>query len=117
MAQVVTNLVGNALQHSPAGSPGRVSTRSEDSSVLLEVHNENVGRAIPPQVLPHLFEPYRRGPEAGAGQGSIGLGLFITRQIVLAHGGGIDVRSTLEEGTTFTVRLPRHVMTQDQVMS
>ncbi|WP_257461516.1 PAS domain S-box protein [Archangium lipolyticum] len=111
LAQVVTNLVGNALQHGPAGSPVRVSTRSEDSSVLLEVHNENVGRAIPPEVLAKLFEPYRRGPEAGAGQGSLGLGLFITRQIVLAHGGSIDVRSTPEEGTTFTVRLPRHSST------
>jgi PAS domain S-box-containing protein len=107
LAQVVTNLVGNALQHSPAGSPVRVSTRSEDSSVLLEVHNENAGRAIPPEVLSNLFEPYRRGPEAGVNQGSLGLGLFITRQIVLAHDGDIDVRSTLEEGTIFAVRLPR----------
>jgi signal transduction histidine kinase len=108
LAQVVTNLVGNALQHGPVGIPVRVSTRSEGSSVLLEVHNENAGRAIPPEVMSNLFEPYRRGPEAGAGRGSLGLGLFITRQIVLAHGGNIDVRSTLEEGTTFTVRLPRH---------
>ncbi|MFY0566572.1 PAS domain-containing protein [Archangium lansingense] len=108
LAQVVTNLVGNALQHSPAGTPVRVSTRSEGSSLLLEVHNENAGRAIPPELMANLFEPYRRGPGAGARQGSLGLGLFITRQIVLAHDGGIEVRSTLEEGTTFTVRLPRH---------
>ncbi|QRK06204.1 HAMP domain-containing histidine kinase [Archangium violaceum] len=108
LAQVVTNLVGNALQHSPADSPVRVFTRGEGSHVLLEVHNEYVGHAIPPEVLSNLFEPYRRGPEAGASQGSLGLGLFITRQIVLAHGGNIHVRSTPEEGTTFTVRLPRH---------
>ncbi|OJH37028.1 PAS domain S-box protein [Cystobacter ferrugineus] len=110
LAQVVTNLVGNALQHSPPGSPVRVCTRSEGSSVLFEVHNENKGSAIPPEVLSNLFEPYRRGPEARSGQGSLGLGLFITRQIVLAHGGDIHVRSTPEEGTTFTVRLPRHAM-------
>ncbi|EPX57171.1 hypothetical protein D187_006925 [Cystobacter fuscus DSM 2262] len=108
LAQVVTNLVGNALQHSPPGSPVRVSTRSEGASVLLEVHNENKGGAIPPEVLSTLFEPYRRGPKVEAGQGSLGLGLFITRQIVLAHGGDIHVRSTPEEGTTFSVRLPRH---------
>ncbi|QRN98231.1 PAS domain S-box protein [Archangium violaceum] len=105
LAQVVTNLVGNALQHGPEGRPVRVSTRSEDSSVLLEVHNE--GRPIPAEVLPGLFEPYRRGPEAGARQGSLGLGLFITRRIVLGHGGTLEVRSTEAEGTTFTVRLPR----------
>ncbi|WP_395849350.1 PAS domain-containing protein [Cystobacter fuscus] len=106
LAQVVTNLVGNALQHGPPGSPVRVSTRSEGTSVVLEVHNENKGSAIPPKVLSTLFEPYRRGPEAEAGQGSLGLGLFITRQIVLAHGGDIHVRSTPEEGTTFSVLLP-----------
>jgi signal transduction histidine kinase len=106
LAQVVTNLVGNALQHSPPGSPVRVSTRGEDSNVLLEVHNE--GRPIPSEVRSRLFEPYQRGPAAGASPGSLGLGLFITRQIVLAHGGTIDVRSTEQEGTTFTVRLPRH---------
>ncbi len=72
------------------------------------MHNENAGNPIPPETLSNLFEPYRRGPEAGACQGSLGPGLFITRQIALAHGGSIHVRSTLEEGTTFTVRLPRH---------
>jgi PAS domain S-box-containing protein len=105
LAQVVTNLVGNALQHGPADTPVRVSIRDEGSKVLLEVHNE--GRPIPPEVLAELFEPYRRGPGAGVGQGSLGLGLFITRQIVLGHGGTIDVRSTVPEGTTFTVCLPR----------
>jgi signal transduction histidine kinase len=105
LAQVVTNLVGNALQHGPADTPVRVSIRDEGPKVLLEVHNE--GRPIPPGVLAELFEPYRRGPGAGASQGSLGLGLFITRQIVLGHGGTIDVRSTAPEGTTFTVCLPR----------
>jgi signal transduction histidine kinase len=105
LAQVVTNLVGNALQHSPPDTPIRVSTRSEASLVHLEVHNQ--GPPISPELLPTLFEPYRRGPESGEGRGSLGLGLFITRQIVLGHGGGVGVRSTLAEGTTFTVRLPR----------
>ncbi|HYO66867.1 MAG TPA: PAS domain S-box protein [Archangium sp.] len=105
LAQVVTNLVGNALQHSPPGTAVRVSTRGVDSSLLLEVHNE--GRPIPAELLLTLFEPYRQGAEAGAGRGSLGLGLYITRQIVLGHGGTVDVRSTPEDGTTFTVRLPR----------
>ncbi|PTL78593.1 PAS domain S-box protein [Vitiosangium sp. GDMCC 1.1324] len=106
LAQVVTNLVGNALQHSPAGTPVRVSTWSEDSDVCLEVHNE--GPPIHAELLPRLFEPYRRGPEAGEGRGSLGLGLYITRQIVLGHRGTLEVRSTEMDGTTFTVRLPRH---------
>ncbi|WNG60517.1 PAS domain S-box protein [Archangium gephyra] len=105
LAQVVTNLVGNALQHSPPGTPVRVSTRGVDSSLLMEVHNE--GPAITAELLPMLFEPYRRGAEAGPGRGSLGLGLYITRQIVLGHGGSVDVCSTPEDGTTFTVRLPR----------
>ncbi|WP_052517861.1 PAS domain S-box protein [Archangium violaceum] len=105
LAQVVTNLVGNALQHSPPGTPVRVSTRGVDSSLLMEVHNE--GPAITAELLPMLFEPYRRGAEAGPGRGSLGLGLYITRQIVLGHGGSVDVRSSPEDGTTFTVRLPR----------
>ncbi|HEX5745991.1 MAG TPA: PAS domain S-box protein [Archangium sp.] len=105
LAQVVTNLVGNALQHSPPGTPVRVSTRGEDSHLLLEVHNE--GPAISAELLPTLFEPYRQGADAGSGRGSLGLGLYITRQIVLGHGGSVHVHSTPEDGTTFTVRLPR----------
>ncbi|XHF15140.1 GAF domain-containing sensor histidine kinase [Archangium gephyra] len=106
LAQVVTNLVGNALQHSPPGTPVRVSTQGVDSSLVLEVHNE--GPPIPAEVQPTLFEPYRQGAEAGPRRGSLGLGLYITRQIVLGHGGAVNVRSSAEDGTTFTVRLPRH---------
>jgi signal transduction histidine kinase len=105
LAQVVTNLVGNALQHSPPGTPVRVTSRGEDGHVRLEVHNQ--GAPIPAELLPTLFEPYQRGPESGAGRGSLGLGLFIARQIVLGHGGTLEVRSSAEDGTLFTVRLPR----------
>ncbi|MCY1023055.1 PAS domain S-box protein [Pyxidicoccus sp. MSG2] len=105
LAQVITNLVGNALQHSPDDAPVRVSSRAEESGVSLGVHN--VGAPIPPALLPTIFEPYRRGPAAAQGRGSIGLGLYITRQIVLGHGGHIDVRSSEEDGTSFIVWLPR----------
>ncbi|MFL5355546.1 PAS domain-containing protein [Archangium sp.] len=109
LAQVLGNLVGNALQHSPPDTQVRVSCRGEAGEVLFEVHNE--GEAIENAVLPGLFEPFRRGRHAGSGAGSVGLGLYITRQLVLAHGGGITVSSRAGEGTRFTVRLPRRAPT------
>jgi PAS domain S-box-containing protein len=105
MAQVITNIVGNAVQHSPPGTPVRVSARGEDGTVLLEVRNQ--GNPIPPELLPRIFEPFRRGSSAETGQKSVGLGLYISQQVVLGHGGHIEVRSSMEDGTTFTVRLPR----------
>ncbi|WP_309889494.1 ATP-binding protein [Archangium sp.] len=105
VAQVITNLVGNAVQHSPSDTPVRVGSRGVDGVVLLEVHNE--GPPIPADLLPKLFEPFRRGKGAGGALGSVGLGLFISRRLVEAHEGTIEVTSTQGEGTTFTVRLPR----------
>ncbi|QRK13046.1 PAS domain-containing protein [Archangium violaceum] len=113
LAQVLGNLVGNALQHSPPETPVRVSCRGESGQVLLEVHNQ--GTPIEASLLPDLFEPFRRGRHAGNGAGSVGLGLYITRQLVLAHGGGITVTSRPGEGTRFTVRLPRRAPTPPPV--
>ena len=100
MAQVISNLVGNALQH----SDGEVSValRGEKESVVLATHNG--GTPIPSDVLPHVFEPGRRGNPR---PGGLGLGLFIAQQIVLAHGGNIEVTSNEADGTSFTVELPR----------
>jgi PAS domain S-box-containing protein len=107
LAQVVTNLVSNAMAYSPADTPVRVETRGLDGDVLLSVRN--AGAPIPPEVRARLFEPMQRGTQkGGASSRSIGLGLFIVNHIVRAHGGTIEVRSTAEEGTTFTARLPRH---------
>jgi len=107
VAQVVSNLVGNALQHSPESGTVRVDLRDEGDRVLLET--SNAGPPIPREVLPHIFEPGRRGPPGRGRKESsgLGLGLYIVQQIVLAHGGEISVRSSAEEGTTFTVSLPR----------
>ena len=100
--QVVSNLVSNALQHGPADGEVTVTLRGEREVVILSTHN--AGPPIPRQVLAHVFEPGRSGD---AQAGGLGLGLFIVQQIVLAHGGSIEVRSTAAEGTTFTAVLPR----------
>jgi two-component system, sensor histidine kinase and response regulator len=101
LAQVLTNLIGNALRHGDPERPVRVRWQGTDDALVLEVHN---GGAIPSSVRDHLFDPFRRGSRA---RDSLGLGLYIVRQIVLAHEGTIDVASSESEGTTFRVRLPR----------
>ncbi|ATB31600.1 sensor histidine kinase [Melittangium boletus] len=106
VAQVITNLVSNALKYSPAGTPVTVRAWGDRDAVRMEVHN--LGEPIPRQVQEHLFEPMRRGNEqSDRTSRSIGLGLFIVDHLIRAHGGTVDVRSTSPEGTTFGVRLPR----------
>jgi signal transduction histidine kinase len=103
LGQVVTNLVGNALQHSPPDARVTIELDEDARGVAFAVHNE--GPPIRPELLGELFEPFRRGPRGDEG-GSLGLGLFIVREVVRAHGGEVSVRSRAGEGTTFTVRLP-----------
>ena len=105
MAQVIDNLLGNAFQHSPPDSVVRLSTKGDAEAVTIDVHNN--GAPIPPRDLARLFEPFERGTDVSSTGRSIGLGLYISRQIVAAHGGTISVHSTAEDGTRFTVRLPR----------
>lgn len=108
IAQVLSNLIGNALTHSPADTEVRVSARAEGDLVLVKVHN--LGHPIAPGLLDKIFEPFQRGLDADTGvKSGLGLGLYITETIVQAHGGSIAVRSSAEEGTTFTLRLPRRI--------
>ncbi len=111
LEQVVQNLVGNALKYSPAGSPVAVRWfRDGDpmaGPLVLAVHNE--GPPIPAELLPHVFEPFRSGAGTASDRGSMGLGLFIVREIVRAHGGQVSARSDAEHGTTMTVTLPAEV--------
>lgn len=107
VAQLLGNLINNAVSHGREDAPVRVRLHDEPGFVVITIHNW--GNAIPPGEIPHLFEPMRRGSGAARSRKSksIGLGLFIVEQIVLAHGGTIGVESTEEKGTTFTIRLPR----------
>jgi signal transduction histidine kinase len=113
LRQVVSNLLGNAVQHGPETGPVELSVRDEGPpGVLLSVRNG--GPPIPADFLPTIFEPLVRGGGASSPElrrqrrpGSIGLGLYIARAVVTAHGGTIDVTSSADAGTVFTVRLPR----------
>jgi signal transduction histidine kinase len=101
IGQVASNLVGNAVKHSAPGGRVAVRVTREQADALLSVYNE--GPAIPSERLEHIFEPfvvYGSAPRDG-----LGLGLYISREIVQAHGGSIRVASDAG-GTRFTVRLP-----------
>ncbi len=101
VAQIVTNLVGNALRHG-LGGPVEVRVDETKSDALISVHND--GPPIPAKLLPNLFQPFHHGD--GLPQ-SLGLGLFITQAITVAHVGSIEVKSEEGQGTTFVVRLPK----------
>ncbi|MCP3099625.1 PAS domain-containing protein [Myxococcus sp. K15C18031901] len=107
LGQVASNLLENALKFGPPEEPVKLTARGgRGNKVALEV--QNGGRPIPAHLLPHLFEPFRSGPQASRTlKMSYGLGLYIVREIVQAHGGTIEARSSEEEGTTFEVTLPR----------
>lgn len=106
VAQIVQNLLSNALRYSPPHTRVEVATNAGDGCVALAVHNE--GEAIPESKLSKIFEPLERAGHARDHESrSVGLGLFIVKKLVDAHGGTIEVRSGPHEGTTFTVKLPR----------
>jgi hypothetical protein len=96
-----------AVKYRAEGSRVDLFSRADAESVLVEVHNS--GEPIPGEVLPYLFEPFRRGvhPSEPLVKMSLGLGLYIVQEIVRAHGGSTEVRSSAKEGTSFRVRLPR----------
>ncbi|MBI4957770.1 MAG: PAS domain-containing sensor histidine kinase [Myxococcales bacterium] len=101
LRQVLDNLIGNAAKFSEAGGAIRVRLERTASGVLVSV--EDRGSGIPPERMAHLFQPYAR---AHAGVAGLGLGLYLSRGIVEAHGGRISASSTWGEGTTVTFSLP-----------
>jgi signal transduction histidine kinase len=107
LGQVFSNLIGNAVQYSPLGSTIDVNIVGEAEQVLVSVHNH--GEPIPHGEQKSIFKALTRGadPAAKTHTANLGLGLFITHKIVTAHGGTILLHSAVEEGTTFTIVLPR----------
>ncbi|ACG71509.1 histidine kinase [Anaeromyxobacter sp. K] len=104
LEQVISNLVSNAVDHGDPASPVRVELVGEPDACVLRVRN--TGPPVPPEVLEHLFEPFSRPPDEKSRKGSgLGLGLYISREIVRGHGGEISIASDGE--TVITARLPR----------
>lgn len=100
MEQVFFNLVKNALEATKDGGELAITLDSDDDAVTVSFRDTGAGMA--PDAVAALFEPYRTSKKSGTG-----LGLMISRRIVRAHGGEIDVESKQGEGTKFTVRIPR----------
>jgi signal transduction histidine kinase len=109
LGQLIANLLLNAVQHGTGNAPITITVQDEADQVRLVVHN--AGKPISAELLPGIFEPLKRGnreEEDAAAPPNLGLGLYIVREIVLGHGGSIHVTSTEQEGTAFTVQLPRY---------
>jgi sigma-B regulation protein RsbU (phosphoserine phosphatase) len=104
--QAIGNLASNAVAYGDTSLPITVGCHIEEESVLLSVHN--FGAPIPESASSALFEPMVRGASETGHLRSIGLGLFIVREIVAAHGGTVSLESTAGTGTVFTLKLPRH---------
>ena len=107
LAQVLSNLVRNAIQHGAPNDPILLVARDDGDAVCVTVHNW--GPPIAERALPTIFEPMMRHVVDEKTNPGLGLGLYIASQIVLAHGGTLEATSTEERGTTFMARLPRRV--------
>jgi two-component system sensor histidine kinase KdpD len=106
MEQVVANLLLNAAQHTPAGSPIIVCAGVDHAATRVFISIIDQGPGVPPELLDHLFQKFRRG--AGARAGGLGLGLSIVKGFMLAQEGGVVVTNRAEGGAVFTIYLPYH---------
>ena len=103
-------MVSNAVEHGAGGTPVMIGVDGDGHGVTITIHNR--GPAIPANRIDGLFNPMKAREAAGntaasGPSGSLGLGLYIAERIISAHRGTIEVESSDERGTTFTVRLPR----------
>jgi len=108
IGQIFSNLIGNAIQYSFRDSTVTVTVKGTSEEVLVSVHNYGV--PIPPEKIGIIFDSLTRAVDDKVSQAekvNLGLGLYITKDIVVSHGGTIDVTSSEEDGTTFTARFPR----------
>jgi PAS domain S-box-containing protein len=105
LEQIFLNLLGNAVKYSPEGGVIRIWAERDAAAVRIHVRDQGIG--IPEEALPQLFTRFYRAPNATAQHSSsLGVGLFIVRELAQAHGGTITAQSELGKGSTFTVALP-----------
>ncbi|HEY6958822.1 MAG TPA: ATP-binding protein [Candidatus Limnocylindria bacterium] len=102
--QVLTNLIENAVKHTPAGTPIHVAARVDGSMLVVEVSDDGPG--VDPRTLAHVFDAFVRGPQGARSTDGSGLGLAVARGLVEAHGGDIAVENRAGRGVTFRFRLP-----------
>lgn len=102
--RILLNLLSNAVKYSPEGSHVRLTLGREDNHVVLSISDEGIG--IPPEEIPYIFEASFRSSNVSTSDAGSGLGLSSAKECVAIHNGTIHVESTLNQGTTFTVRLP-----------
>jgi signal transduction histidine kinase len=105
LEHIITNLIDNAIKYSPPETEIRLGVTEQDSEVHITIADH--GQGIDPEDLPHIFERFRQANGQGRTRASVGLGLYIVRSLVNAHGGRVWAESKLGEGTTFTIALPR----------
>jgi signal transduction histidine kinase len=103
LEQIVSNLLSNAVRHTPPGGLVAVAVAAEPAAVRVDVRDTGAG--IAPEELPHIFERFYRG-QSEAGRGGAGLGLALVKELAEAMGGSVEVTSQPGEGSCFTVRLP-----------
>jgi len=99
--QIIGNLVANSVAYGDPQRPITITSRLGDNRCEVSVHNH--GRVIPKALLAELFEPMTRGTDQGSDVRSVGLGLYIVRELARVHGGDVAVSSCVTGGTTFTV--------------
>lgn len=104
LKQVVLNILSNANKYTPQGGKINLESRATTDEIIIQVIDN--GRGIAPQYIPHLAEKFYRVPSAESDTQGTGLGLFICKHIIDAHGGKMNIESTESKGTTVTIRLP-----------
>lgn len=104
LQRVIENLLANAIKYSPSGGMVEVSAGRDGSDAVVSVRDHGIG--ISDEALPHIFDPSFRAPEAAAAAPGLGLGLSIAMEISRRHGGTLQARRAMPEGTIFVLRLP-----------
>lgn len=116
IGQVLSNLLGNAIQYGFKNVPITVVVRGDGDAVVLSVHNDGI--PIPPEMVGRIFDSLTRGDYCDEARQpalfNLGLGLYISKEIVTSHHGMIEVQSNEKDGTTFTARLPRSALLDDE---